>query len=89
MTGVSEALTAPTALTALICCGCGDPVDGSGISHCACPTGVLFRRSDQRHEAKKRPCAWCGVAEFRAVLDGEALCQSCCHQWVRGESRAN
>ncbi len=69
------------------CSGCGEAPNEAGISTCGCATASLFREVDGRieHSAKKRPCAWCGAHEFRAELDGEPLCQACCHKWVRGE----
>lgn len=33
-------------------------------------------------------CAWCNRSPIRAILDSEALCQSCCNKWARGEGIA-
>lgn len=71
-----------------LCSGCGDPVGTDGFSTCNCPTMALVRRGSIEIASKLRPCTWCGAHEFRATLDGEDLCQSCCHKWVRGEQPA-
>jgi hypothetical protein len=35
-----------------------------------------------------RACSSCGGFPIREVLDGEALCQSCCDKWARSEGAA-
>jgi hypothetical protein len=40
------------------------------------------------HLSPASKCQSCGASPVREWLDGDALCQSCCNDWVRGEGAA-
>lgn len=41
-----------------------------------------------KHLEPVSKCVRCGKSPVREILDDEALCQSCCDDWVRGEGAA-
>lgn len=35
---------------------------------------------------RQASCAWCEGVPIREVIDGDALCQSCCDKWARSQA---